>query len=68
MRIKVFVKIGINQYKELTHKQLKSIIGADKFTAYYEEFKTLVKNNDTKYLDYKVFFGGYVFYFDSVNA
>lgn len=68
MIIKVFVKTGINQYKELTQKQLKSIIGVDKFSAYYEEFKTLVKNNDTKYLDYKVFSGGYVFYFESVNA
>lgn len=65
MRIKTSIKVGINQYKEITQKQARQILGDTEFNNLKAEFIELVNNaNGYSYLDYKVFFQGLVIYFE----
>lgn len=70
MRIKVIVKTPTNsnpnRYIEISQKEYKSIIGAESFKKYMQEFKSLVQNNDPSIADFKMFERGYVFYFEKV--
>ena len=64
MRIKTSVKTGINQYSEVTHKSLISVIGKDLFNKSIAEFKELYNGGTWEYLDYHVYFNGMVIYFE----
>jgi hypothetical protein len=64
MRIKTSVKTGINQYSEVTHKSLISVMGKDLFNKSMTEFKELFNGGTWEYLDYHVYFNGMVIYFE----